>query len=466
MKILLLAFTVLFFIAAIYPQRDELNGIKFNSENVQRFQRTSLFLNDNKPIELQNSFSISFDISFWDLNSYGPILRIEENYGNEIRVIYKSFESKDSSNIYITLPSNDNFISIKLLKKRLLRNKWFNLKLIIDKQGESLIAEWDNLLIGKIPYQIKKANKFLFTFGIKDFKNPNDFDVPAICIKNILITENNIKKYYWDLNPFDKDPLADKISDSKINVINPVWLYSDHQKWKLIKDILTSGHSNNQPGLAYDSINSKFFIDGKENLIVYDLILGKDSLIKYKTTSPAHWNDLSYDENKQLLYSYFTARGEVSVYNLKKNEWEYIRKKNDDAGYYFGSTKFIYPNDGKLYLLGGYGYYRTKKDLFSYDFVKKDWQIVKLKKNEMTPRAWFTFGKAFNDGEYFIYGGFGNDTGNQELGFNSYYDLFVLNMNDSTITKLKLPKEQKFSYSYLFNNLYLDTKDSSIYFYR
>ncbi len=81
----------------------------------------------------------------------------------------------------------------------------------------------------------------------------------------------------------------------------------------------------------------------------------------------------------------------------------------------------------------------------------------------MTPSAWFTFGKGFKDGEYLIYGGFGNDSGNQEFGFKSNYDLFLLNMGDSTIKKLKLT-EHKFNYGMLFNNAYLDKVDSSFYF--
>ncbi len=464
MEIRTLICVALFSVAFIYPQSESFNGIKFNSQNVIRDLKTSLYLNKAEPIELENSFSISFDLSFWDFKKFGPILRIENEYGNEIRIIYKHSDINDSSTINIFIPNYKSHIHLKLSKDQLTRNNWFNLKLTIDKQKGLLLAWRNNILIGQIPYQIKNDKKFSFTFGIKDPKNLLDFDVPAISVKEIKISQSNTAQYYWELNPFKDNPLMDKISGSIIKTRNPVWVFSDHQKWKHIKDFVMPHPAETQYGIAYDSINSRLFVDAKEYLIIHNLISGKDSLIKYKTTSPAYWNSLVYDESKQLLYSFFTGQGAVSIYNIKTNEWQYTDSVKNFDGNYFGSAKFIYPENGDLFLLGGYGWYNVKNDLFKYNFEKKGWETVKLKKNEMTPRSWFTFGSGFNKGEYFIYGGFGNETGDQEYGFNRYNDLYLLNMNDSTIIKQKLLKERNLGFNYLYRNLFLDKKDSVIYY--
>lgn len=101
-----------------YSQTNNLAGIKFNSQNVERNKKTSLFLNEENPIELINSFSISFDISFWDYKRFGPILRIEDEQGNEIRITYNQFKNKDTSYIQIMEPFQKNLIEVKLAKKK------------------------------------------------------------------------------------------------------------------------------------------------------------------------------------------------------------------------------------------------------------------------------------------------------------------------------------------------------------
>ena len=463
-QLIVVSLLILIGISLSYPQTNKASGIKFNSQNVERKQKTSIFLNDGEPIELENSFSISFDISFWNYKKFGPILRIDDELGNEIRVVYNQFKDNDTSYIQILEPIHKNQINITLAKKDLLRNKWFNLKLLVERETKHIKAYWNHEFIGNVKYSISKQEKFLFAFGIKELDNAIDFDVPAISVKNIIISENSIVKYFWELNPFKENPLKDKISGSLIKAINPVWLYQDHQKWAHVTDYKVSETSISSSGVALGSLNSRLFIDGKDSLIIYNLISRKDSIIKYKSTSPAYWAELFYDYENQLLYSYFNGLGKVSIYNIKKNDWIVKNEPANSDGHYFGSAKFSYPKSSDLYLLGGYGWYKSKNDLFKYDFTKKEWQKVKLKKNEMTPRAWFTFGKGFRDGEYIIYGGFGNESGDQEKGFKSYNDLFLLNMNDTTITKLNIPEKDDFTYQLLHNYNYLDKADSTLYF--
>ena len=463
-QLIVVSLLILIGISLSFPQTNQASGIKFNSQNVERKQKTSIFLNDGEPIELENSFSISFDISFWNYKKFGPILRIDDEMGNEIRVVYNQFRDNDTSYIQILEPIHKNQINITLAKKDLLRNKWFNLKLLVERETKHIKAYWNHEFIGNVKYSISKQEKFLFAFGIKELDNAIDFDVPAISVKNIIISENNVVKYFWELNPFKENPLKDKISGSTIKAINPVWLYQDHQIWNHVTDYKVSETSISSLGVAFDSLNSRLFIDGKDSLIIYNLISRKDSIIKYKSTSPAYWTELFYDYENQLLYSYFNGLGKVSIYNIKKNDWIVKNEPANPDGHYFGSAKFSYPEGSDLYLIGGYGWYKSKNDLFKYNFTKKEWQKVKLKNNEMTPRAWFTFGKGFNDGEYIIYGGFGNESGDQEKGFKSYNDLFLLNMNDSTIKKLKLSEKNIFTYNLLHNYNYLDKADSVLYF--
>lgn len=207
-----------------------------------------------------------------------------------------------------------------------------------------------------------------------------------------------------------------------------------------------------------------FSLIGKKDLLVYDLISGKDSIIKYDSPSPAYWNELFYDDDNQLLYSFMNGMGKISIFDLRKNTCIVIDTSKIISGHYFGSAKFSYPNNDDFLLLGGYGWYSVKNNLFKYYFNQREWVKVNLKKNEMNPRAWFSLGKSFNDGEFIILGGLGNESGKQEDGFKNFDDFFLLNLNDTTLAKVKYPSLLSTNYSTLANYLYLDSKDSTVFF--
>ena len=460
-KIIFLLLIILSF-SFSYSQSHSAAGIKFNSQNVQLPEKTSVLLNEGNPIELNNPFSISFDISFWNWKRYGPILRIEDSRGDDISLVYTQFKNVDTSFIELIEPIYKNIIKLGIPKKNLLRNKYFNIK--IEFNGNKIKLFYNDQLKDSLNYKARKKDEYKFAFGIKDFNNPADHDVPAIIIKNIKIVEKNLIKYFWKLDPFKENPLVDEINNSKIKALNPVWIYNEHQKWKPIASYKKLDSITGFLGAAFDSINSRIFIDCGDKLVIYDLVTASDSVINYKTTSPGWNSDLFYDHSRQFLYSFFIAMGKVSVYDIKNNDWVIKDTTKNSAGHYYGSSKFTFPNDNDIYLLGGYGWYRTKNDLFKYDFNRMEWVKVNLKRNEMTPRSGFSLSKGFREGEFLIFGGTGNETGEQEKGFKVYNDILLLNMNDSTIKKLNLTTKENISFYNLYNYNFLDKTDSVLYF--
>jgi DNA-binding SARP family transcriptional activator len=451
------------FAASVYGQPNNYYGVKFNSKNVERNFRTSLFLNEGKPLQLNESFSISFDISFWTPIFFGPVLRIETP-NDQINLFYNQHKHPDTSYAQIIIPSMDEQTFIAIAKKELLRNRWFNFRFEFNKD-ENIIKVYGNYTLkAEIPYNISTAEgSFNFIFGIKDLDNLHDFDVPAMSIRNILITVNDKPRHSWELNPFE-DYIHDKISNARIRLVNPGWVYEDHRKWTKAAEIVISDTVLNYPGIAFDSVNSRFFIDRLNDILIYNLLSGKSSVINHNAKSPSIWNELFYDADKQLLYSYMNGMSKVSVFDLNKKEWIERDTSVNVNGHYFGSGKFSYPRSDQLYLLGGYGFYTFKKDLLKYNFRDEKWEKVPLKRNDLNPRAWFTFGKGFNEGEYLIYGGIGNESGQQADGISIHHDLYILNMKDSTIIKLNTLQENTSTYAFLFNDLHLDRTDSLFYF--
>ena len=71
-----------------------------------------------------------------------------------------------------------------------------------------------------------------------------------------------------------------------------------------------------------------------------------------------------------------------------------------------------------------------------YDLDQKSWNTIKLKGDFVAPRFFSSMG-ALNANELLLFGGTGNSSGDQSIGKIYYYDLYKINLKDSTVQKVR-----------------------------
>lgn len=453
-------FLLLIFLTTIFPQ-DEFYGVKFHSKNKPEFERSSIYLNDNKPISLKNDFSISFDISFWSLAYYGPIFRANHSDKEFIRFVFNQFADNENYLLQLFLQGLSNPLLIKLDRKSFTVNKWINVKISFDAKKDQVTLYLNNRAVDSTYYRIPDEIKIKMYFGLYDYSDNMDLDLAAIYLKNILIEESDKKKFFWHLNPFEKDNNYDKISGQKIILKNTDWVIKDHYYWNKKYE----ANVNNYPLFAHDSVNSRIFIDDKNRLIIFNLQDFKDSVIYYKNHRPGKWHNLFYDSFRNRLYSTFTALGPVSIYEFGTNEWTTIDTSKEENGHYYGSVRFINPADSLIYSFGGYGWYTAKDNLFQYDFMTGYWKEIKLD-NNIGYRFNVSIFKGFDSRHYLFWGGKGNYTGKQEEGFQLFNDLYSFDLVNKEFTKIWEYKNGNLfrKYNFLLSNAFLSKDDSTFYF--
>lgn len=460
-------FFIIFFLfiycTTIVSQTYDLDGVKFHSKDKPHHERTSIYLNEDGPIELRNHFAISFDISFWSLKYFGPIFRAHNNNSELARLVFNHFEDNKNYLLQLFLGNSKDPLVIKLDRKSFSINEWINIKIEFDLKTDSVFLYFNDRLIENRSHSLPEKINLYAYFGLIELGNIMDYDLAAVYLKNILIEENYKQKHFWQLNPYDNHYYLDKIDNRKILLTNTDWLLNDHYYWYKKSELTI----NNYPLFAYDPINSKIFIDEKSRLIIFDLVTQTDSIINYKNQRPGLYHELLYNEFTNKLYSTFRGQGPVSVYDFTLNDWTAIDTTGDVNGHYYGSVKFINPADSLIYMYGGYGWYTAKDKLFKYNFNTSAWEEVSVTQN-FGHRYNIAIGQGFNTEQYLFWGGFGNETGKQEEGFIQYHDLYsfdLVSRNFNKIWSYKNGKEFK-KYSHFFPNLYLDVKDSSFYFFR
>lgn len=460
-------FFVIFFLfiycTTILSQVYNLDGVKLHSKDKPQQERTSISLNEEGPIELKNHFAVSFDISFWSLKYFGPIFRAFNNDKELVRLVFNHFQDKENYLLQLFLGDSKDPLVVKLDRSSFSINEWINIKIEFDLKTDSVFLYLNDRPIENRRHSLPEKINLYAYFGLIELGDIMDYDLAAVYLKNILIEENYKQKHFWQLNPYDNHYYLDKIDNRKILLTNTDWLLNDHYYWYKKSEFTT----NSYPLFAYDSTNSKIFIDVKDRLIIFDLVTQTDSIINYKNHRPGLYHMLLYDEFRNKLYSTFWGQGPVSVYDFTLNEWTAIDTTGDVNGHYYGSVKFINPADSLIYMYGGYGWYTAKDKLFKYNFNTAAWEEVSVS-TSIGYKFNLAVGQGFNTEQYLFWGGFGNETGKQEEGFIQYHDLYsfdLVSRNFNKIWSYKNGEEFK-KYSHLFHNLYLDVKDSSFYFFR
>ena len=126
---------------------------------------------------------------------------------------------------------------------------------------------------------------------------------------------------------------------------------------------------------------------------------------------------------------------------------------------YFNHTWAV-AGDTAAYAFGGYGYYRYHNNLFRINPATGDIRELAYSP-KINPR---TGAAAAVVGQYlYVFGGFGNATGEQELPYTYYYDLTRIDLNTMRAEQLwQMDGEQQTSFLMASEMLY-NPEDSTFY---
>ena len=184
-------------------------------------------------------------------------------------------------------------------------------------------------------------------------------------------------------------------------------------------------------------------------------------------TFPRH--SIKYNPKENRIESFYCARGEVSVFNEPTGQWSKIDTSGERDLYHYWNSLFTNPLDGGVMMFGGYGWYKVKSDLGYYDYDAKSWKNLQYK-GTIPPRGGAMVFSGFQDGQIFIFGGSGNESGRQQDVYQEFYDLHLLDLRDTTIrliwndSKKKVFTEDYYMFKLLPESGWLDKKDSLFYY--
>lgn len=425
-------FKILFLFALILQcSRSKAQGLLFNSNDSLLTKRTSLHVFSNDVPVFKDNLSISFDLSLWDNAHLGYVLNLADK-DNSYSLSYLYMDGKGFLNFNIDRQSNK--IKIPLNASLLKKGKWMRIKLNLDLKNDKVSIYINNTLYQADKLGFKDEIQGNLIFG----KNQYYTEVPNMAIKSLEISDLD-KNYYFPLDEWKGTLVHDLAGDVTGIVENPVWLINESYFWKLVY----KQSFREVAGLNFNTLDQNLFIFKKDSLITFDSESKRATATPYKNQLQVPMvlgkSIFNARENKCYIYELFDIpKGlpSVAALNMDKNnlQWEAIGKSILPQQRHHHNIFYDLKQD-TFYMFGGYGGYRYYNSFLKYDRSADQWQKVIFKGDTITPRFFAASGSADNPNELFLFGGYGNESGNQVVGGKQFYDLYRINLKDHTIKK-------------------------------
>jgi len=449
---------LLFFIMLAAAQKSNAQGLMFNSNDSLMGERTSYTVFSKDIPTFYDHLKMDFDLSLWDNEHLGYVFNIIDDNNNSYSLTY-IYNYKGSPTLNFNIDSKSNKIKIPLNLSQLNKRTWINIKVDIDLPGNTVAfcvnGKW------------YKANDFGFTSQIKPLitfgKNPHYSDVPKMALKNLTVSDDS-KSYNFPLNEWSGKNVYDNTGEIYGHVDNPVWLINGSYFWEK----RASFSFNEVAGVNFNPGSQTLFIFKKDSIVQWNMKNGNTVTQAFQNPVPVPLllakSIFNTKENKCYAYEVLRASQPspcIASLDLNTLKWDVTGKANIIEQRHHHNI-FYDKEQTDLYLFGGYGSFAYHNDFFRYNKSADNWDKVAFTGARITPRFFSACSQANENNEVYIFGGYGNQSGNQIVGGRHFYDLYRVNLNSHSIKKcweIK-PNEEEFVPT---NNLII-SKDGK-YFY-
>jgi len=433
-KKLKLNILLLWVVIGIVPiQTLQAQGLRFYGNKKSIEQRTSVLLFNKESVPVfTKHLDIRFDLRIQDFETFGYLLHIVDPMNDVAYSLTYTYIDKFSSAFKFNTEGKTNQISINFTNA-FIKSKWIPVRLYIDlSTGQSTltVAGTTRQSINKLKISEKLRPKLIF--GRRD----NLVDVPSFDIRNLNISGSK-KSFSFLLNESSGEEVHDTEGKVHGKVINPCWLINESYHWKKIltipsKTILGSKFNEKTQSILFISQNS---------LLTYEV--GNKQLFSKEYTNKMPFKMLLgtnfIDEKADKIYAYEInslpcGTTTTAVLDVPTRTWQTIGKAFTPVQLHHHSG-FLDKKRGRYLVFGGFGNRRYSNNFLSYNSVSDRWDTLLFKGDMISPRFYTSIASSKQGDYLYIYGGVGNESGDQSVGHNYYDDLYRIDLIHQTIKK-------------------------------
>ena len=416
----------------VHLQASPLAGLKFHGSEQPIDQRTSYNVFGDKTVRFSDYFDIEFNLFLYPTTEIGYIIRIKNQESNRI---YNLFYDGQGNNLVFKFneEGKNNLIVASIDREALLIKNWVKMRILFDLKSDSIKLTVDNQTFGATNEGLPDAYSPIIFFG----KSDHVIDVPSFAIKDLSI--GGKEKYFFELKESEGNVVHESSGEAFGEVTNPEWLINDAYHWRH----QVSFQSQSIAGSNYNPQKNEVYYFNKDSLHIYNVRSGDTNSKVFEEKCPVKLKlgTNFIDAKRNKLYSYepynenydgpTVANLDLATYQWTVESSTQLTSPLHHHGSYFNPVTEQYT------LFGGFGNMHYSKDFFSFDLNKKEWSTLEgFTGDFLSPRYFSSVGYLKETNSIYIFGGMGNDSGEQTVGRQYHYDLYKVDLTTKHISKL------------------------------
>lgn len=426
------SYCCLLLLLSVIPLHAQVGGLKFNGSERPIDQRTSYNVFGDKTIEFSDRFDIDFNISLYPTTEFGYILRIKNNDSNQIYNLHYDGQGNDLV-FRLNEEGRSNLLSAHMDREELLNLHWFRMSIRFDLTADSIV-----LIVHKSAFStgapgLPDTYHPTILFGRSD----HIIDVPSFAIRDLSVGHQD--KYAFELNESKGNAVHDVSGKAMGKVLNPEWLINDAYHWRP----QTSFKSQSVAGANYNPEKKEIYYFNKDSLFIYNVRSEDLSIKVFEQDNPVRLklgtNFVDTENNKLYSYEpYLEEYNGPTVANLDLDTYQWTVEDSEQLISPLHHHAACFDPVARQYtIFGGFGRMSYSNDFYTFDINTHQWDTLKgFTGDFLSPRYFSSVGYSNEKNMLYIFGGMGNESGEQAVGRQYYYDLYKIDLNTKKISKL------------------------------
>ena len=409
-------------------------GLLFQANDKEIKERTSLqiFQEGEIPCFTKN-FQLSFELSIRDFDTFGYVFLLKEDQGKTKYSFTYTYLDGENSTFKFNTDGKENHYSLNL-RNDALAYQWIPVSFAFDLQQDVLTI------------RIGDNEKKITSLGLKDTFCPHLFfgrydyilDMPTFAIRNLKLEGDRSHSYTFPLSENEGEKVHTSTGEVLGTVVNPVWLINGSYHWEKLFEYSFQTPS----GITFEPDSQRLIVFSQDSLLTYNLLKRQPQKYSYSNKLPVKLQLATHFMNTTdgKLYVYELNNlplgdATVAALDLNNQEWKQtgvaalpVQLHHHD-GFWDETT-------GKYLVFGGFGNKRFNNTFLEYDIEGDRWDTLSYSGDRIIPRYFSGMAVNKNREHIYVFGGMGNESGEQSVGRNYLHDLYLLDRKQQSVRRL------------------------------